>query len=130
MFYGSGYSDLQRVLKVREKTDVSIFIDFPHKMTANTKVVNLLRIQTNKMIQVYVRAPVIDKRGVFNLEKFKMFQDIPQFGAYGVLGTHRDIIVDEVYEIEHINSDRSETHMQHDTLYGDFGYMTSHGYDW
>ena len=64
------------------------------------------------------------------LEKFKMFQDIPQFGAYGVLGTHRDIIVDEVYEIEHINSDRSETHMQHDTLYGDFGYMTSHGYDW
>ena len=80
---------------------------------------------------MYVRSPVVDKRAVFHLVKFKMFSDNPDADRfyYGVLGTNKKINVDEVYDVHHLNSDRTSMHMQHDTLFGDFGYMTSHGYD-
>ena len=78
-----------------------------------------------------MRAPVIDSRGVFHIVKFKVKMDIPSEPEawYGVLGTNQLINVDEVYDVHHLNTDRANTHMQHDAIYGDFGYMTSHGYD-
>ena len=78
-----------------------------------------------------MRAPVLEQRAVFHLSKMSVFSDIPSGsqGYYGVLGTHRELSVEEVYHVSHVNSDRTVMHMQHDTIHTDFGYMTSHGYD-
>ena len=118
-------------MRTRDFGNMRIFLDFPYKATAEMKVRMPLGKSIFFLCQVYVRAPVIDMRGVVHLVKFKMFMESPSTpGAwYGVLGTNNLINVDEVYDIHHINSDRTNTHMQHDTIYGDFGYMTSHGYD-
>ena len=118
-------------MRTRDFGDMRIFLDFPYKATAEMKVCKLLGMPIFLLCQVYVRAPVVDMRGVVHLVKFKMFMDSPSTPRawYGVLGTNKMINVDEVYDIQHMNSDRTNTHMQHDTIYGDFGYMTSNGYD-
>ena len=84
---------------------------------------------------MYVRAPVVDKRAVFHLVKFKMFSDNPDADRfyYGVLGTNKKINVDEVYDVHHLNSDRSPYIHDHswimDIVGEYFGYMTIHGND-
>ena len=47
---------------------------------------------------------------------------------YGVLGTSNHLLIDRVYKVDYLNTDRTWTHMQTDAIYADFGYMTNPGY--
>ena len=105
---------------IRQRVNRHIRFSFPHKSTLP--------------FQTYVRSPVEQSRPFLHLTKIEFDLDRRACGdcLYGTLGGSAELLLDRIYGVQYLNTDRTHTHMQTDAIFTDFGHMTNPGYwgDW